>query len=159
MKYLGVLSLSASFTYASRIRMVMLVIFASLMMSGCTVKYVAEYDAEVKEDIIKVAKKVDLFWGNLLDVDVDKRQYENFKQSYNEIESDIRSLVLKNEIRPLNEASTEQAKIALKLWTVDREKHKADDGFSNGRAKLHQRQLSRVFAAMAKGEAAKNPAN
>ncbi|TQV77241.1 hypothetical protein FLL45_04655 [Aliikangiella marina] len=140
-------------------RLTFVFLIALLLISGCTVKYVAEYDAEIKNEIIQVAKKVDLFWGDLLDTDVDKRQYDKFKTNYNEIESDIRSLVLKNEIRPLNEESTEQAKIALKLWTDDREKHKSDDGFSNGRAKLHQRQLSRVFAAMAKGEAVKDPSN
>jgi hypothetical protein len=127
-----------------------------VLLSGCTARYVAEYDASVKEEIIQVAKKVDLFWGNLLDTPVSDRKYATFKNSYNEIETDIRGLLMKNEIRPLNKVSTQQVKILLDLWVEDKELHKTNNGFSDFEAKRHRTQFVRVFTAIAKGEEAKN---
>jgi len=125
-------------------------------VSGCAVRYVADYDASIKNDIAQVAKKVDLFWGRLLDMNVNERKYNKFKDQYNQIESDIRELVMMNEIRSLNKESTMQAKIALELWIEDRTNHKDNDGFSDFEAKRHRKQFNRVFTAMAKGEEAKN---
>jgi len=47
--------------------------------TGCTVRYVAEYDAAIKEEIVQVSKKVDLFWGELLGTPVKERNYAKFK--------------------------------------------------------------------------------
>ncbi len=127
-----------------------------LTITGCTVKYVAEYDATIKEEIIQVSKKVDLFWGDMLDTPANERKYVKFKDKYNEIEADMRSLVMKNEIRPLNQESTRQAEIVLGLWVEDRELHRKNDSFSDFEAKQHRKQFTRAFIAMAKGEEAKD---
>jgi hypothetical protein len=131
-------------------------VVVALNLGGCTVSYVAEYDASIKDEIVRIAKEVDLFWGALLDVDAAKRDYDKFKDQYNQIETDIRGLVLKNEIRALNTESTKQAGIALDLWIQDRESHKKTNSFSDFLAKRHREQYLRVFTAMAKGEEAKN---
>jgi hypothetical protein len=123
--------------------------------TGCTVRYVAEYDAAIKEEIVQVSKKVDLFWGELLGTPVKERNYAKFKDKYNEIETDIRGLVMKNEIRSFNKESTKQAKIALALWIEDKELHKKDDSFTDFEASQHRNQFMRVFTAMAKGEEVK----
>lgn len=127
-----------------------------LSANGCTVRYIADYDASIKDEIVQVAKKVDLFWGALLDTQSADRKYDKFKDQYNQIETDIRGLVMKNEIRALNKESTKQADIALELWVEDRSIHKENDGFSDFEAKRHRKQFNRVFTAMAKGEEAKN---
>lgn len=127
-----------------------------LSANGCAVRYVADYDASIKEEIVQVAKKVDLFWGDLLDTPTVDRRYDKFKEQYNQIETDIRGLVMKNEIRALNKESTKQANIALELWIEDRSIHKDKDSFSDFEAKRHRKQFNRVFTAMAKGEEAKN---
>ena len=75
------------------------VIVALFASSGCAVRYVADYDASIKEEIFQVAKKVDIFWGVLLDTDKAERPYDKFKEQYNQIEADLRVLVMKNEIR------------------------------------------------------------
>jgi hypothetical protein len=133
-----------------------LLIVSSFSIHGCTFRYVADYDASIKEEIIRVAKEVDLFWGALLDVDASERKYDKFKDQYNQIETDIRGLVMKNEIRALNKESTKQAKIALELWIEDRDIHKQNNAFSDFEAKRHREQYTRIFTAMAKGEEAKN---
>ena len=135
---------------------IVFLVIALLSASGCAVRYVADYDASIKDEIVQVAKKVDLFWGALLDTKSDERKYDKFRDQYNQIETDIRGLVMKNEIRALNKESTKQANIALDLWVEDRSIHKAKDGFSDFEAKRHRKQFSRVFTSMAKGEEAKN---
>lgn len=135
---------------------IILLIITLLSLYGCAVKYVADYDASIKDEIIQVAKKVDLFWGALLDTKSTDRKYDKYKDQYNEVETDIRGLVMKNEIRALNKESTKQANIALELWVEDRSIHKKDDSFSDFEAKAHRKQFNRVFIAMAKGEEAKN---
>lgn len=125
-------------------------------LSGCAVNYVAAYDEAVKEEIFRVAKQVDLFWGALLDVKAYERDYEKFKEQYNRIEADIRALVMKNEVRALNKESTRQANIALTLWVEDRAIHRAEDSFSDFEARRHREDFNRVFTAMVKGEEAKN---
>lgn len=127
-----------------------------LTISSCTVHYVAEYDAGIKQQIIDTAREIDLFWGELLDTDENERPYAKYAARYNEIEADLRSLVVQNEIRPLNKESTTQAKNALELWVEDRRLHKEQDGFSDFEAKRHRTQFERVFIAMAKGEEAKD---
>ena len=133
-----------------------LLAIASLTICACTVHYVADYDASMKEEVVEVAKEVDQFWGALLDTDASSRKYEFYKKEYNEIETDIRGLVLRNEIRPMNKETTRQAQIALELWCEDRRIHKKNDTFSDFEAKSHRKQYLRVFTAMAKGEEAKN---
>jgi len=143
--------------YLVNVRLALLIfITASLSFSGCTVHYVADYDASIKEEILQVAKNVDLFWGALIDSDTSKREYEKFKVQYNQIETDIRGLVMINEIRDLNTESTKQANIALDLWVKDRKFHKQNNTFSDFEAKRHRKQFTRIFTAMAKGEEAKN---
>lgn len=141
--------------YPSRILPYVLIILVGIFASACTVKYVADYDAEVKAEILRVAKDVDLFWGRLLDTPVDERRYAEFMDEYNEIEADLRNLVMRNRIRPLNKLSTEQSQIALELWLDDKNSHKKNDTISDFIAKRHREQFVRVFVAMARGETAK----
>lgn len=131
-------------------------LFTFINISGCTVRYVADYDASITEEIVQLAKKVDLFWGALLDTKSSEREYAKFKDQYNRIEADMRGLVMKNEIRALNKESTKQANIALELWIEDRTIHKDTNGFTDFEARRHRQQFNRVFTAMAKGEEVKN---
>jgi hypothetical protein len=126
------------------------------MLSGCTVKYVAEYDSYIKEEIVQIAKKVDLFWGKLIDTPIEDRKYDAFKDQYNEIETDIRGLLIRNQIRTLNKLSTKQVSNLLDLWMEDKKNHKKSNTFTDFEAKRHRKQFVRVFIAIAKGEEAKN---
>jgi len=143
--------------YSVKIKRSFLYLFLMMtLLSGCTVKYVADYDSSIKEETVTIAKKVDLFWGILLDTPSLERPYEKFKGKYNEIETDIRGLYMKNEIRELNKVSTKQVKNLLDLWIEDKNTHKDNNTFTNFEAKRHRKQFVRIFIAIAKGEEAKN---
>ena len=141
---------------AHALRFYSFVIISGILLSACTVQYVADYDASIVEETVTIAKKVDLFWGELLDTPTTKRQYSAFREQYNIIETDIRGLLMKNRIRALNNESTEQVEILLRLWVDDRESHKKKNSFSDFLAKRHRQQFERVFIAIAKGEKAKD---
>ena len=125
------------------------------LSGGCRVQLVADYDENIHNEIIRIAEEIDLFYTRLLDTPVDERSYDNFKEDYLLIEVDLRSLLLQNKVRPLNEESVRQTEIAIELWLDDKENHKENNSVSDFIIKQHREQFSRIFTAMAIGESAK----
>jgi hypothetical protein len=134
---------------------VLLTAIVILSISGCRVQYVADYDDNINNEIIRISKEIDKFYTVLLAAPVSERAYEQFNNNYLAIEVELRSLVMRNKIRPLNEESTRQAEIALELWLDDKSQHKEDDTISNFIITQHRNQFQRIFIAMAIGESAK----
>lgn len=128
-----------------------------LLTYGCTVQYVAEYDATIRDEIVRVAKNIDKFYGELLETAMDKRQYSDFKGRYIEIETDLRSLELRNEVRAFNKESTVQVQKTLRLWQGDMQEHKKNNSVDDETITLHRKQFNRAFVAMTKGEEIKQP--
>jgi hypothetical protein len=126
-----------------------------LLIKGCTVQYVAEYDESIKNEIIRISAEIDKFYGELLETQKNERTYENFKDEYIGIEVDLRTLLTRNKIRPLNEESTRQTEIALELWLNDKEQHKANETVGDFIINQHRNQFQRIFIAMAIGEEVK----
>jgi hypothetical protein len=124
--------------------------------TGCTLRYVAQYDPEVEEEIYVISKKVDIFFGKLLETSKDERTYQPFKNEYIEIEADLRLLLRRNEIRALNDETVAQIKTTLELWLDDKAKHAQKETVSDFIAKKHWEQYSRLFIAMIRGETAKD---
>ena len=60
------------------------VVFFSFLIicQACTVKYVADYDPSVMEEIVKVSKAVDMFYAQILEMPEGERQYEKLKAGY-----------------------------------------------------------------------------
>lgn len=133
----------------------LLVILIASVVGGCPIKLVADYDANTFEETVKLSKKVDLFYGNLLEIPEPDRQYKKFAEKYVEIQSDMRSLVTRNQARPLNLESTKISETILDLWVKYKDNHQAKDGYSNGTAKLDRKRFIRLFNAAAAAEAAK----
>jgi hypothetical protein len=123
--------------------------------SSCTVQYVAEYDESIKNEIIRIASEVDMFYTTLLETAEGERTYENFRDSYLTIEVDLNTLLTRNKIRPLNEESIKQTQNALELWLDDKGKHKTNNSVSDFIINQHRNQFQRIFIAMAIGEKAK----
>jgi hypothetical protein len=132
-----------------------LLFITSFVLIGCRVQYVADYDDTVYNEIISVAKEIDMFYTILLSTSAEERLYENFIDEYLTIEVDLRSLLMRNEIRSLNEESTRQTEIALELWLEDKSQHKENNSVSDFIITQHRKQFQRIFVAMATGESAK----
>jgi len=127
----------------------------TVALSGCTVKFVADYDAKTEEQMFAAAKRVDTFYGKLLEVQEDKREYSMFSGDYIAIEADLNSLVLRNKVRELNEDSIKISETILKLWIKYKEKHKKKRLYPTGTAKLDRDRFERLFSYAARAEGAK----
>jgi len=127
----------------------------ALVLSACSVKLVADYDSTTYEEILKVAKKVDHFYGTLLEAPEKDRHYAKYSEKYVEIETDLRSLYMRNRSRPLNQESTAISETILNLWVKYKQAHQKRDGYSSGIARLDRNRFMRLFASAADAEAAK----
>ena len=130
------------------------ILIIGLTLGGC-LKLVADYDSTTFEEIIKIGKKVDRFYGDLLEARATDRQYQKYADKYVEIETDLRSLYTRNKARALNNESTEISEIILKIWVKYKTKHAAGNGYGDGIAKLDRGRFTRLFISAADAETAK----
>jgi hypothetical protein len=149
--------MQAAHTLAPRGRGIaaLLAALVSLWLAACSVQLVADYDSATYEEILRVAKKVDHFYGTLLEAPEKDRPYAKYSEKYVEIETDLRSLYLRNRSRPLNQESTEISRIILDLWVKYKERHRERNAYSSGTAKLDRARFQRLFGSAADAEAAK----
>ena len=131
-------------------------LFVSLL-GGCAVRLVADYDSKTEDAIFEAAKRVDQFYGKLLETPEAERQYKVFADQYASIEADLSSLVLRNKVRQYNEDSTEIAEKIRSFWQKYRGLHKERDTYSTGNAELDCDRFRRLFAYLARAEGAKKP--
>jgi hypothetical protein len=149
-------TISRCFTH---FRLVLIVVIANLFLAGCAIKAVADYDPAVFEEIITVAKKVDRFYGGLLESPSAARKYRQYAERYVEIETDLRWLYMRNRARYLNAESTCISEIILDLWRKYKGRHESTDGYSDGNARLDRDRFNRLFvsAMVAENEKKLNP--
>lgn len=131
------------------------VVALALLLAGCAIKLVADYDQPAFEEILRVAKKVDQFYGGLLERPEGQRPYAQFSAQYVDIESDLRSMVTRNQARPLNQESTKISETILELWQKYKAAHQENNGYKTVLANLHRKRFTRLFNAAASAEEAK----
>ncbi len=128
---------------------------ACVAACACQIQLVADYDQATFEEILRTGKKVDRFYGALLERPEAQRPYSEFSAQYVEIESDLRSLVTRNQARPLNRESTQIAGTILELWQKYKAAHQAGNGYKSALAGLHRKRFTRLFNAAASAEEAR----
>jgi hypothetical protein len=141
-------------THVTGARLVLLTLLL-IAAAGCSVKFVADYDAATFDEILRVGKSVDRFYGEMLEVPEAQRQYAKYSTKYVEIETDIRSLLMRNKARPLNAESIKINETILNLWLKYKNNHQKADTYRTGVARLDRNRFLRLFAAAADAEAAK----
>lgn len=135
-------------------RIVSLVLLALLTQAGC-LHLITSYRAQVENEILAAAKAVDQFYGELLEEDEGKRPYARFKERYVQIETDLRALVLRNEVRPLNEDSTTIVRNLLTLWTQKKDSHRQTNAYGSGSARLDRNRFATMFKYALRAETEK----
>jgi len=134
---------------------IVLFLAVAIGLTGCSIKLVTDYDSATFEETLRVGKKVDRFYGDLLETPADDRQYSKYSDKYVEIETDLRSLWTRNKARTLNQESTEISEIILNLWLKYKNAHERSNTYSDGKAKLDRNRFTRLFVSAADAEAAK----
>ncbi len=126
-----------------------------ILLNGCGVKLVADYDAATYDSILSTAKQVDTFYVKLLVTPENEREYKKFVDQYITIEVEIRSLIMRSKIHPLNEESTGIAEIILAKWLKYKAAHEKQNTYKSALVQLHWQRFTRLFTAMAIAEEAK----
>ncbi|ASB48447.1 hypothetical protein [Alkalitalea saponilacus] len=134
-------------------------IFAFLLItSSCRIQLIADYDANVAEQIGRTAMKVERFYLTMLEtttVENNGRAYDHFTEGYIDVEVELISLLNRNRVRPLNENSVRICEITLELWQKYKMEHKEDNSISDGVIGLNRLTFSDLFFAMQVAERAK----
>jgi len=132
------------------------ILIIAILLQGCAVKYVADYDAKIEADTIQISKKVNKFYANLLETDISKRVYESSKKEYIEIEVEIRALILQSNAHPLNSQSIFISEMILEKWLKYKNNHKLNNTYKDALIVNHQKRFERLFKAMLIAEIAKD---
>ena len=141
-------------SYSKRIPVFLLV---TLLFLSCRVMLVPEYSAQLEDQISKTAKATDKLYIDMLDVPVNNRTYENFKDRYNEIESEINSIKLKNEARPKNADFLVINKNLKDAFDEAKKYHKENTTLADGEAKAYQATLAGFWKPLYVAELALKP--
>jgi hypothetical protein len=97
----------------------------------------AAYDVTTKEAIVETAKKVDSL---LLEIEAsDKKVFlQDVRKPYLDIEADLDSILLRNQVQPLNEIAVKESKLQLEQWNNVRELLKSG---MNSTVAVHAREI------------------
>jgi hypothetical protein len=124
-------------------------LLAAVLVAGCMVHIAPDYSPETANAIVDTEKAIDKFYANLSAVPAEQRKFQQFAQGYSDVEVEIRSLILRTKIQPMNEDSTNLANTALELWQRAEAKHKERDGYSDGLIADDQKRLDDLLTSMA----------
>jgi len=140
------------------VRRISLIFFVVSLLLSCKVTLVPEYNFQLEEQIANAAKATDKLYIDMLDVPLNNRTYESFKDRYNDIESEINSIKLKNEARPKNADFLVINKNLKDAFEEAKKFHKDNSTLSNGEAKAYQASLAGFWKPLYVAEIAlKNP--
>ncbi len=77
---------------------------------------ISHYDASTKDALIAAAHEVDYFFL-LIESSPEKTSFSSIAPTYIKIKSDLRSILLRNKIRPLNAIAVKQSELLLDQWS------------------------------------------
>ncbi len=137
-------------------RLPLIVVFI-LMLGSCRVTLVPEYSAQLEEQIAKTAKATDKLYIDMADVAEQGRTYEKYRERYNEIESEINSIMLKNEARPKNTDFLVINKNLKAAFQEAKNYHKENSTLKNGEIKAYQASLAGFWKPLYIAEIALKP--
>jgi hypothetical protein len=123
-------------------KFILIIILATLCIYGCSVSLVPEFSADLESQITKSAKMNDRIYIDLLQADIFKRGFDLYAGRYAEVEAEIHSIRLRNEVRKNN---TDMLFIINKLdsgFVRFRDEHKVNpNGLKDGEIRSYQTQI------------------
>ncbi|MEP6926099.1 MAG: hypothetical protein ABI834_00620 [Ginsengibacter sp.] len=117
-------------------------LFMIFCLSSCRVMLVPEYNAQLDEQISNTAKATDKLYIDMLDTPKNNRAYDTYKERYNQIESEVYSIQLKNEGRPKNGDFIVIIKNLKDAFDEAKKYHKDHTTLSDGEAIAYRATLS-----------------
>lgn len=96
----------------------------TLLLQGCSLKLVADYDSASVDQLLAAYEKVDHFYDRLAETAPADRTYDAFQSEWSSIATDLRTFALRQRGRDLNEQSEEIADMLVERWEQARFNHR-----------------------------------
>jgi hypothetical protein len=116
-----------------------------IFLTACRVTLVPEYNARLEDEIARAAKANDKLYIDMLDATPERRSYDTYKEKYNDIESDINSIQLRNEARNRNEDFLKIIRNLKEGFSEAKNYHKERNLLKDGEIKAYQSTLSALW--------------
>lgn len=140
-------------TSSQKVMKVLCLTILTFMLSSCKIQLIADYDNELVKQIEEVQLSANKHFIKMQEVAYSSSvKYEDFVDSYIEIEAKIKSIYDKNKVKPLNDESTRNAQILLQKWRKYKSEHRDSDVFGLGDIKITQVYVDDFITALLKGE-------
>lgn len=116
-----------------------------IFFAGCRVALVPAYDAALQTQIENTAKATDMMYLQLMSSPDSLKNFRNYLNDYLNIETNINSILLKNEVR-LNAADiVASIKILKDYFIKAKEDHAKRGVISNAEALIYNEQLKALW--------------
>lgn len=125
-----------------------LILLLSISYSACRVTLVPTYDAAIEEQIVNTAKMNDRLYLEMKDETKTKRTYDKYSSKYLDIESEINSILLKNQARKQSHDLVVIINNLKTLFTQFKEQHKQGNTIEDADIKLDQLQIAAAWKAL-----------
>lgn len=121
-------------------------IFLVIMVNSCQVHLVPQYSAELEAQIINGAKITDRLYLEMIDAADDKKNYSLYSDKYLDIETEINSILFKNEARDKAKDIVASVKILRDHFVKYKQDHKTRNTLSNPELILYNEDLRAMWA-------------
>ncbi|MGI8950264.1 MAG: hypothetical protein ACR2FN_01635 [Chitinophagaceae bacterium] len=125
--------------YFSLQSLFILLLFISAI--SCKVALVPEYNADLETQISNDAKMTDMLYLEMMDASADKKNYSLYADKYINIETEINSILLKNEARAKAGDIVASVEKLRDYFVKAKEDHKKRDTLSNAEFLIYNEQL------------------
>jgi hypothetical protein len=120
-------------------RCTFLIIVIIVSFQSCKVSWVPDYSAAIEDQIITTAQKNDRLYLDMLDAPT--TNYSMYADRYNDIESEINTIQLKNEARRKNENMLSIIKNLKEAFQSYRKEHKDKTTLKRAEISIYQKDI------------------
>jgi len=136
-------------TYArlhTQLRYFAIFILIATIASSCQVRLVPQYSAELESEIIAGAKMTDRLYLEMIEAPADKKNYSLYSERYLDIETEINSILFKNEAREKAKDIIASVKILRDKFVKYKQDHKTRNTLSNPELILYNEDMKALWA-------------
>jgi hypothetical protein len=119
-----------------------------ISLSACKVTLVPPYDASIEQQIVNTAKMNDRLYLDMQDEPEANRTYSKYSSKYLDIESEINSILLKNQARRQSHDLVVITNNLKTLFVQFKDQHKQATTINNADIKLNQLQIAAAWKAL-----------
>jgi hypothetical protein len=125
----------------------------ALLLAGCNVQWVADYDKASEEGLIATYERIDRLYNSLAQAEPAQRTYDKYSAPWDEIATDLRVLAMRQKARPDNDESRKIVDTLVEHWEKTRDQFKRNttekptDPYPQSKIDLDRQQFQDSFAA------------